>query len=66
VICSLNFGNIREHCSQGYVGFFASLNTNVSEGFVFIAIWSTYMEGRPADRFVLHIAVKTSFRIEVQ
>jgi hypothetical protein len=36
-----------------------AVNTNVSEGFVFTAIWSTYMEGRPADRFVLDIAVNT-------
>ena len=36
-----------------------AVNTNVSEGFVFTAIWSTFMEGRPADRFVLDIAVNT-------
>ena len=29
-----------------------AVNTNVSEGFVFTAIWSTYMEGRPTDSFV--------------
>ena len=39
-----------------------AVNTNVSEGFVITAIWSTYMEGRPADRFVLHIAVKPIIR----
>ena len=39
-----------------------AVNTNVSEGFVVTAIWSTYMEGRPADRFVLDIAVNTTLR----
>ena len=36
-----------------------AVNTNVFEGFVFTGIWSTYMEGRPADCFVLDIAVNT-------
>ena len=42
-----------------------AVNTNVSEGFVVTAIWSTYMEGRPADRFVLHIAVKPIIRFTI-
>ena len=40
-----------------------AVNTNVSEGFVVTAIQSTYVEGRPADRFVLDIAVNTSLQI---
>ena len=40
-----------------------AVNTNVSEGFVFTAIWSTDMEGRPTDCFVLHIAVKPIIRL---
>ena len=40
-----------------------AVNTNVSEGFVVTAIWSTCVEGRPADRFVLYIAVNTSLHI---
>ena len=42
-----------------------AVNTNVSEGFVFTAIWSTYMEGRPADCFVLDIAVNTILQKKV-
>ena len=43
-----------------------AVNTNVSEGFVFTAIWSTDMEGRPADCFVLHIAVKPIIPLKTQ